>query len=1334
MSQEESSKEEEEEDILDTVISPQNVDTSNDIVGRPLQQPVLKPLNLESSSNLSSYGNIFEHLFLTPSYTHLKKHSSWSSQSGISENQSGTNSIYLRSSTRNSNEEEGYGYYEDKHTSYFYNLKFLMTGRLAALGRNKSFLVSLRGIVGYFLLSIFVFVPSLYNDVYGPLAIEMFLLTVTFGYEELAFGFISLGALQSTAALILAAGFGALGAYASRESYVITFFIAAVGSLLFTLLHSDSRMSFISSMGEMYFVFNLLDSHSGNNKVFAYFYETITGALLAHVVSLIVAGLLFPTSATSEMKRCLGSSLIGAGASLSKCTSLLLTPYIDGVVDPFDRDCLTRLQHSPEFLKHIFCEDISLEYRIQLHRAQTLIDYIIYEPDILHPLHQEPVNQWKTVINSVEDLLKVVQSTQSILDGERRRFRGAVLESWHELNQVLIKHFAFISAYCKVLGEYIRDAATVSNRHCRENFMKVLLEFSEVETYERHFREALKAAYDNFWQYTESHLLDKTAIELGPIMSMIIFAKSLLDSIVDIEESLIQLELVREQKSFVRMLKNLFGWFRVLLWPVKHWFATLKKMPRRKEEAIALIASPEFQFCCKKWFGAIVLLVILLLTPARRFALEYNGTWLWMAYVLYIQPSVEGTLLGSVMCLAGVTVGCTIGFLLMNWQATAMNSYLLNVYLGIVTGISVYFANSSLSITFITFAFTEYVIIFYQYSPFEYVAHWYYALSRFIMIFSGVTMAVILNEFVLPHSELTEIRELLAGSLKKMSTGQSWMLQKFYSSRVSEMSSVSSYSVEGRISVNSVDDHLPSSKPAMRRRSSSVDSFQSHISENSEATENGVSLPYSSRKVKQTNLHEIERMLLEARARMRILQNSAGSTLHAVPVVLRVALEQEQKLLNRLVAFETVMRYYPFITGSFQYVLHKHFIEPLEETTKRLVATRKTLTDVSLSCILDGRPFRSVQFFREFGLLSAKRTARVAWYSANFTRRTLKRAMKAFKERTKKKTSGKTTFYQETKEQLDNLGLFAKDGLEYPDESNVEDHRSYLDSGFIFPKNVVGGLNENNSGTGDMPTQTTALANSTLASDLFHETLQENPNAAAKLSTRWQRIVEVVERKLNTGSTKFGSVGSTMLDYIVREMQSGEESNVPPIVKNLQDSIDALRNSQIEFYTRYYNLEQEYQKLRSSWSVRQTTAPSFKANGDTVTYKYIETPYVDIRRTTPDDTILFFASFFSSSYVFDGFKMFARELIQAVLQDIERICQNYKLLIRRKLHKVSNKNYRKANNRKRRRSHFVSDRRQSRHNNEIRSPPTAKQFSTGEISSSSESSLESFSSVSSEYD
>ncbi|GJD10312.1 hypothetical protein Gasu2_45090 [Galdieria sulphuraria] len=1170
----EPSEESEEKDTVDIVQSVQYLDISDDYFGRPQQQPFLKPLNLESSGSLSNYGNVFEHLFVTPSYNQMNRLSPLTSQLELSENQSRANSSCTRSSTRSASEEERYNQVEHKITSWLCQFISNIARRLLALCRNKSFLVSLRGLVGYFLLSIFVFVPSLYNDVYGPLAIEMFLLTVTFGYEELAFGFISLGALQSTAALILAAGFGALGAYASSESYVITFFIASIGTLLFTVLHSDSRMSFISSMGEMYFVFNLLDSHSGNNKkVFTYFYETIIGAILAHVASLLVAGLLFPTSATSEMKLCIGSSLIGAGSSLSKCASLLLTPYVDEVVDPFDRDCLNHLRHSPAFLKHILCEDISLEHRMKMHRAQKLIEYIIYEPDILHPLHQEPKSQWQAVINSVEELLKIVQSTQSILDGERRRFKGAVLESCHELNQVLIKHFGFISAYCKVLGEYLREAGRVSNRISMENFMKVLLEFSEVETYERHFREDLKVAYDNYWQDTELHLLGRTAIELGPIMSMIIFAKSLLDSIVDIEESLIQLELVREQKSLIRMIKNLFGWFHVLLWPAKHWFLILGKIPRTKQEAIALMSSPEFQFCCKKWFGAIVLLVILLLTPARSFALKYNGTWLWMAYVLYIQPSVEGTLLGSVMCLAGVTVGCTIGFLLMNWQATAMNSYLLNLYLGIVTGVSVYFANSSLSITFITFAFTEYVIIFYQYNPFEYVAHWYYALSRFIMIFSGITVAVILNEFILPHSALTEIRELLAGSLKKMSTGQSWMLQKFYSSRVSEMSSVSSYSVEGRISVNSVDDRLPSTKQMTMRRSSSDESLHSQTSENSEATENGIN---SNRKIKQTNLQEIEGMLLEARLRMQILQNSAGSTLHAVPMVLHVALEQEQKLLNRLIAFETVMRYDPFITGSFRYVLHKHFIEPLEETTKRLVIARKALIDVSVSCILDGRPFRSVQFFQEFGLLSAKRTARVAWYSANFTRRTLKRAVKAFKERKRNRSSRKTAFFLNKKKHLKNLTVLEKESLEFPKDSSLEEDVICGSSDCVITKNAVNSYTENDSNPRHVLTQTTAPVKSTMMNEVFRETPQGNEDATAKLLTTWQRLVAVIQRKLNTGSTKFGSVGSTMLDYIVREMQSGEGSNVPPIVKNLQDAMDALRNAQIEFYKRqwrYRNLQ-----------------------------------------------------------------------------------------------------------------------------------------------------------------
>jgi len=1289
-----------------------------DPCGSPQEHPVLKPLSLENSGSMSSYGNVFEHLFLTPSYSQLRKRSSLGSEFATTENQSISSSGCRRCS---SGEEEGN---ESccKSSSWYSRFNSRITKLVMTLFTNRRFLVSLRGLVGYFILSIFVFVPRLYNDIYGPLAIEMFLLTVTFGYEELAFGFISFGALQSTASLILAACFGALGAYASSESYVITFFIAAIGSLLFTLLHSDSRISLISSMGELYFIFNLLDSHSGNNeKVLTYFYDTLIGAMLTHVVSLFVAGLLFPTSATSEMKLCIGSSLIGAGSSLSKCTSLLLTPYIDGGVDPFDRDCLKHVQHSSLFLKRILCEDLSLEYRMQLHRAKKLIQYVIYEPDILHPLHQEPVAQWETVINSVEELLKIVQSTQSILDGERRRFKGQVLESWKELNHLLVKHFGFICAYCKILGDYIQEAGHVSIQTCRENFMKVLLEFSELESYEEHFREKLKTAYENFWLDSKSHLSGRTAIELGPIMSLIIFSKSLLDSVVDIEESLIQLELAREQRSLLRMARNLFGWFHVLLWPVKHWFSILKKVPRTKEEAIAIMFSPEFQFCCKKWLGAIVLLVILLLTPARSFALKYDGTWLWMAYVLYIQPSVEGTLLGSVMTLIGVVVGCAIGFLFMNWKATALNGYLLNIYLGLVTGVSVYFASSSLSITSITFAFTEYVIIFYQYNPYEYVAHWYYALSRFILIFSGIVVAVFLNEFVLPHSTLTEIRELLAGSLKKMSSGQSWMLHKFYNSRVSDMSSVSSYSVEGRISVNAVDDRLAAYKQTRMTRSSSEESLQSQASESSETSQDSSSWKEPLRKTRQTNLQEVEQMLLEARMRMLTLENSAGSTLHAVPVVLQVALQQEQKLLNRLIAFEIVMGYYPFITGSFQYILHKHFIEPLEETTKRLVVARKALTDVSLSCILDGRPFRSVQFFQEFGLLSAKRTARVAWYSANFTRRTLKKAVNAFKEKAKKKHSHKFALYQGKKKQLQRLGLLEKESLWYPENNSV--HPTSTD---LLSTNSV-----NNSSTVDddpveswMETTTTTLTNPpSLPNDFNEISSKENPN---KASSQWQRIISVIQSKLNTGSTKFGSVGSTMLDYIVREIQSGEETNVPPIVKNLQDGINALRKSQIEFYTRYYKLEEEYERIRNSWTKQQTS--SFKTNGDTITYTHLENPSADIRLTTPDDTILFFAAFFSAAYVFDGFKSFARELIQAVFQDIENIRQKYQLLVRRKLGKV-NKNQQRASNQKRQRTWRVTRKRQIRNDEE--KPSNDTDVSTGETPSSAENSLDSFSTLSS---
>eukprot|EP00871_Galdieria_phlegrea_P002455 jgi/Galph1/320/GphlegSOOS_G5028.1 len=1248
----------------------------------PGKTPKLSVAHFDFAESLSEdeedQKNKFEHLFLTPTYTTLRKRPSSFTQSDSTDARSKSGSLSRLSQPRSFSSESVVPAKSGSCNIFFEKFRFWLKGNLLSLSISKRFRVSLRGILGYFLLSIFVFVPCLYNDIFGPLAIEMFLLTVTFGYEELAFGFVSLGALQSTAALIFAASFGALGAYASNESYIITFFIAALGSLLFTLLHSDSRMSLISSMGELYFVFNLLDSHSRNDeRIVIYFFDTLIGAGLTHVVSLLVAGLLFPSSATQEMKECIGSSLIGAGASLSKCASLLLTPKIEDRLDPFDGKCLLNPSYSPAFIKHILCDDLSLGSRIMLHRASKLKQYIIFEPNIVRPLHQEPVRQWEVVIESVEGFLKTIQSLQSALDGERRHFKGDLLTSGNDLKEVLVEHFSFIAAYCKIFGEYIKDMGKVSVKKSRDDFIAMIVEFSEWETYEGQLRERLRFAYEKLWLSSDFPEARKTAVELGPIMSIVIFAKSLLDGVLDIQESMIQLELAKEQKSLLRMMKNLFSWLQVLLWPLQHWFLIVRNIPRSKQELLSTCTSNEFQFCCKKWTGALVLLVVLLLTPARQFALKYDGTWLWMAYVLYIQPSVEGTLLGGVMCLTGVSVGCTIGLLLMNWPTTAMNPYLLNIYLGLVTGVSVYFANSSLSITFITFAFTEYVIIFYQYSPFEYAAHWYYAVVRFILIFIGISVAVILNEFVLPHSALTDVRESLAASLRKLSAGQSWMLQKFYSSRMSDISNVSSFSLEGRISVNSVHHRSAHRKQEVFHRESSEASTQSESSDESDCSSE-VPQKQHCRKSKASNFYTIEQSLLDIRSLLQSLENGIGARLHTVPKVLCTALEQEQKLLNRLTAFEIVMKYDPFITGSFQYILHKQFVEPLEQATKNLVRSKKALIDVAVSCILDGKVFKSLQFLREFGFSSARRTARVAWYSADVTKRTLKKAVHSFRDRSDKKRRPRkkqNTFKEATQTHClaNEMKLSSNDfcvnnnshsDISGPSKQELKRQaRSHECHDTVQPgeaANFAYEVCDITMGDKELENSRTAVA---ISSDL--ETSLPDKRGQ-NIFTYFKRLFDKFQRRLNTGSTKFGSVGSTMLDYVVHEIQSGNESAVPPIIKNLQDAIEALKEAQKDYYLQYHTLEEEYHHYK-----REGMRTSFLTNGDKVTFKNVQQQEeTDIRVMTPDDTVIFFAAFFSSAYVFDGFKHLARALIEAVRSDLDRIRESYQFLIKNELRKA----------------------------------------------------------------
>eukprot|EP00871_Galdieria_phlegrea_P001170 jgi/Galph1/2053/GphlegSOOS_G747.1 len=139
----------------------------------------------------------------------------------------------------------------------------------------------------------------------------MFLCSITFASDQLEYGFVSLGCLQSTASLIFGATFGYLGAWLSGNSSLLTLLNAGIGTALFTALHPYQKTSFITSNGEIYFIFNLLDSKKPGSDTILWdtFYETMIGALLAHITALFVSSIIFPKSTCQEMYHYLSCSL-----------------------------------------------------------------------------------------------------------------------------------------------------------------------------------------------------------------------------------------------------------------------------------------------------------------------------------------------------------------------------------------------------------------------------------------------------------------------------------------------------------------------------------------------------------------------------------------------------------------------------------------------------------------------------------------------------------------------------------------------------------------------------------------------------------------------------------------------------------------------------------------------------------------------------------------------------------------------------------------------------------------------------------------------------------------
>jgi len=432
---------------------------------------------------------------------------------------------------------------------------------------------------------------------------------------------------------------------------------------------------------------------------------------------------------------------------------------------------------------------------------------------------------------------------------------------------------------------------------------------------------------------------------------------------------------------------NLFGWTRSLFWSFETWYQVLKNFPRQRSQWIALLNSMEFHYFMKKWIGEMLIIIVFLTSPLYKYVTNFDGLWLWMSFMIYFTPTVEGTLIGGLITILGCGFGCIIGFLLMNWKASAMEPYGLAAVIVVVTTVCVYFMNGPYYVALLTTCTTLYTMILYQYSPTEYKAVWHYPLARFVNISLGIVIAEVFSEFILPHSSLMEARQNLATAAEKMSSWQNWLLSRFFRA-------VGYYRhgkiISGTIQVKPLD-HGEDANVLLVQEETSGNLEQRHSTPTLK-TSNESPLDNESKMKSEKNLIDwrssVLRDLQSSASWIQSVQNGVASHLHAIPRIVATTAEQEEMLLARLTAFSTVLEYEPFLTGQFQYEHYQLFIEPLLESFQILQETKKQLVEVIVSCIMEGKPFTSVAFLREFGFASVRHTAKAAWLSKDYFEQT----------------------------------------------------------------------------------------------------------------------------------------------------------------------------------------------------------------------------------------------------------------------------------------------------------------------------------------------------------
>eukprot|EP00871_Galdieria_phlegrea_P003075 jgi/Galph1/3769/GphlegSOOS_G2417.1 len=488
-----------------------------------------------------------------------------------------------------------------------------------------------RACLGTLIGILFIFVPSLYSAFPdAPLALIYYIINLTFFVQELHFGIVVKASCLTAVALVFGACFGAVAALAARANIAITIVLAAIGTALFTILHSDVRVSgMVYYTGESNFVFNLLDTRTlGNSSILYTMRITLVASGLSIVFSLIPAILVFPKFSSNDMKLSIRDSLFKLGSSVSCISSILLYPYLylnvtegassarvsdfsgssafsssrnkalsssssDSSLDHEDNVQGTSINWPTATRAFTFLERILegvdlLSAQVLIKRARNLAGYCIFEPNLVQFLRREPLRIWLRIIDAIEDLISKIDSIRSVIEGGRRRYKAETLERWSIMLPTLENMYARIATACAVLGSCICNETHQIQLSTLQNIEHEILNMAELQ---EEIKRSVSSAYHGYWDNARALQAESTAVELGPLMFVLVMSQSIQESFDNILEEFKILVIARKEKSLRRGYLNLFGWMRSFFWSFEVWFNAIKNIPRSRTDLQALTMS-----------------------------------------------------------------------------------------------------------------------------------------------------------------------------------------------------------------------------------------------------------------------------------------------------------------------------------------------------------------------------------------------------------------------------------------------------------------------------------------------------------------------------------------------------------------------------------------------------------------------------------------------------------------------------------------------------------------------------------------------------------------------